>query len=148
MDILSEIIKAVISGGIGFILGRVEAKNNNNATRFKEYQDSAVKLIRSTVEDAVRHFSRKASEAERIASATLIKASFKRISTDANHVAMIAGKTNTFYLDEFMAFHEAVTKEPFEDAVIAPEDIDHNRIEQITTSGEALVTMIYFLKKI
>ena len=144
--IIIEFIKVIGYGVAGYYFGQVKEKKNEKSVRFKNHQTSAVELIRTLMDDATRYHSSVMKTEERIAASTLLKVTLKKISTEANHVAMCAGKTSDFYLNEYEQLHSGVTAEPFENVQVTISTIDHIRVDQIANAGEALVTMIYHLK--
>lgn len=144
--IIVELVKIAGSGIMGYYLGQKKEGQNEKTARFKNHQSTAVSLIRALIDDATRYYSSVMKAEERIAAATLLKAQLKRISTEANHVAICAGETSAFYLDEYEQLHSKVTAEPFENILVAISTIDRNRVDQIAEAGEVLVTMIYHLK--
>lgn len=141
-----EIVKVVGSGLAGYFVGQKKESQNEKSARFKSHQTCAINLIRTLVDDATRYYSSVMKMEERIAAATLLKAQLKKISTEANHVAICAGKTSAFYFNEYEQLHSRVSAEPFESVQVTISVVDRARIDQIAEAGEALVTMIYHLK--
>lgn len=144
--IIIEIAKVTVSGFTGYYFGQKKEAQNEKSARFKNHQTNAVSLIRTFIDDATQYYSSIMKTEERIAAATLLKAQLKRISTEANHVAIYAGKTSAFYLSEYEQLHNKATAEPFESILVTTSTIDRTRVDQIAEAGEVLVTMIYHLK--
>lgn len=141
-----EILKVLGSGFAGYYFGQKKESQNEKLARFKNHQKNAIDLIRTLVDDAIRYYSNVMKTEERIAASTLIKAQFRKISTEANHVAICAGKTSVFYVNEYEQLHSVVTSDPFESVEVATTAVDHIRVDNIANAGEGLVTMLYHLR--